>query len=190
AVRGCGPVARTRVMDATQLKAVADLPDPVQHDPMALIAFGQAPFASEILSEREWHFDWRPAGHAHERRADRVPETTERIRARRLPAMAHPLREGRDETVIGGAAVLQRHGEDAELRVRELAAIGVGIVHAGVWIERDVEVQVTPSLVGAARVDVVGLDRHRAADLPLDADAGLPRVVDVIGTGRRVDLAA
>src|SRR6185436_20239373 len=85
AVRGCGPVARTRVMDATQLKAVADLPDPVQHDPMALIAFGQAPFASEILSEREWHFDWRPAGHAHERRADRVPETTERIRARRLP---------------------------------------------------------------------------------------------------------
>ena len=59
-----------------------------------------------------------------------------------------------------------------------------GIVGAGGRIERQVDVVDDVLLVASLAVDVVGLDRHRAAELALEADRGLEGARQVHELGR------
>ena len=67
AIGGGRSIAGAGVVDAAQLEAVAHLPDAVQHHAVALIAFGKAPLAVQILRKLERHFNRHAAGDALER---------------------------------------------------------------------------------------------------------------------------
>ena len=67
------------------------------------------------------------------------------------------------------------HRDDAPVGIRQLALIGERIVDAGRRVERQVDVVDDILLVAPLAVDVVGFDRHRAAELTLEADRASAR---------------
>ena len=86
---------------------------------------------------------------------------------------AEPLLETGLQRVVGRPAEVCVHRDDAPVRVRAVGSIGKRQVGAGGRVEQHVDVIDDVLFVRPFAVHVVGLDSHRAAELPLDADRAL-----------------
>ena len=172
---------------------------PLNGDAVALVAVAVPLVADRLVQVGHRHVADRLArgvqrgdvvaadGH---RRVLEVPLRGVEVGRRRLPAVHHALGEGELEAVVVRLADRQAVADRGPVGVRPLGDVRERVVHAGHRVVGDVDVE-RDVLRAQARVDVVGLDRHRRADLPLEPERRLVAVGDlVVGRGERAEAAA
>ncbi len=145
---------------------------------MSLVGRGQSILTAHIVCHLEAEIFAREVA-VNDRPEPRlvgcVLEPRQRVGHRGLDMIDHAARKRVLPTHVVRPAVVETHLHRAEPRERTLARVAVVVVDSGGGVVPEVNVRIE-FLVAAAGIDDVRLERHRGADLVLDADRRLVAV--------------